>query len=124
MLMHLEKDAAGASVVSFPRDLMVDVPSFTDKSGVRRDAAVRQINTTYALGGPALVTRTLEALTDIRIDHYVQVNFSGVVHVVDALGGVDVCVKKSFSDTNNHRALAAGTHKLDGIDALKYVRLR
>src|SRR6478752_4376300 len=124
MLMHFEKDAEGATVVSFPRDLMVTVPAFTDKSGTKHSAAVRQINTAYALGGPSLVVQTVEQLTDIRIDHYVQVRFSGVVHVVDAIGGVDVCVKKSFTDKSTHLALSAGTHTLDGIDALKYVRLR
>src|SRR6478735_11289189 len=124
MLMHLAKDAEGATVVSFPRDLMVDVPAFTDSSGTEHSASTRQINTAYALGGPSLVVQTVEQLTDIHIDHYVQVRFSGVVHVVDAIGGVDVCVKKSFTDKSTHLALSAGTHTLDGIDALKYVRLR
>ena len=124
MLAHLENDAEGATITSFPRDLMVTVPAWTDANGVEQPESRRQINSVYALGGAPLVIQTIEAMTDVRIDHYVQVRFAGVVNVVDALGGVDVCVKEAFDDPKTRLALSAGEHDLNGVDALKYLRLR
>jgi LCP family protein required for cell wall assembly len=124
MLVQLAHGDTGASVVSFPRDLMVTTPAWTDADGKRHAPVRRQINAAYAAGGAALTVATVEALTEVRVDHVLQVRFSGVVRVVDALDGVDVCVPRTFSDDKTRLALERGTHRLDGVDALKYVRLR
>jgi anionic cell wall polymer biosynthesis LytR-Cps2A-Psr (LCP) family protein len=63
-------------------------------------------------------------MSDLRIDHYVELNFVGFVRMVDALGGVEICTKKDINDPKSHLTLPAGTHVLDGIDSLKFVRTR
>jgi anionic cell wall polymer biosynthesis LytR-Cps2A-Psr (LCP) family protein len=63
-------------------------------------------------------------MSDLRIDHYVELNFVGFVRMVDALGGVEICTKKDIDDPKSHLTLPAGTHVLDGIDSLKFVRTR
>jgi anionic cell wall polymer biosynthesis LytR-Cps2A-Psr (LCP) family protein len=63
-------------------------------------------------------------MSDLRIDHYVELNFVGFVRMVDALGGVEICTKKDINDPKSHLTLPAGTHVLDGVDSLKFVRTR
>jgi anionic cell wall polymer biosynthesis LytR-Cps2A-Psr (LCP) family protein len=63
-------------------------------------------------------------MSDLRIDHYVELNFVGFVRMVDALGGVEICTKKDIDDPKSHLTLPAGTHVLDGVDSLKFVRTR
>jgi anionic cell wall polymer biosynthesis LytR-Cps2A-Psr (LCP) family protein len=63
-------------------------------------------------------------MTELKIDHYIEVNFSGFAKVVDSLGGIEVCTKKDIDDPKSHLVLPAGVHTLNGIDALKYVRTR
>ena len=63
-------------------------------------------------------------MTDLKIDHYVEINFAGFADVVDALGGIEVCTKKDIDDPKSHLVLPAGVHTLDGIEALKFVRTR
>jgi LCP family protein required for cell wall assembly len=58
-------------------------------------------------------------MTDLKIDHYVEVNFAGFADVVDALGGIEVCTKKDIDDPKSHLVLAAGVHTLNGIEALE-----
>jgi anionic cell wall polymer biosynthesis LytR-Cps2A-Psr (LCP) family protein len=63
-------------------------------------------------------------MTELKIDHYVEISFAGFVGVVDALGGIQVCSKVPINDPKSHLVMAAGTHTLDGLEALKYVRTR
>jgi anionic cell wall polymer biosynthesis LytR-Cps2A-Psr (LCP) family protein len=63
-------------------------------------------------------------MTNLKIDHYVEVNFAGFADVVDALGGIEVCTKRDINDAKSHLVLPAGVHTLNGIEALKYVRTR
>jgi LCP family protein required for cell wall assembly len=81
-------------------------------------------NTAYALGGPACTQRTVEQLTGIRIDHFAVVKFDGFKYMVDALGGVEVCVPEEVNDTVGHIHLPAGTYEANGNQALDYVRVR
>jgi LCP family protein required for cell wall assembly len=115
LLVHVPADRGGAYVLSFPRDLYVRIPGTQGRD---------RINAGYALGGPALAVKTVEALTDVRIDHYLEVNFLAFARMVDALGGVHVCVPQSMKSTKAHLDLTAGRHKLDGPTALAYVRAR
>lgn len=114
ILVHVSKNQTKATLVSFPRDSYVEVPGL----------GKAKLNASYGLGGPRLVVQTIEKATGIRIDHYVEINFAGFTGMVDALGGVEVCTPRSIRDPNSHLKLAAGTHKLDGVDSLKYVRSR
>jgi LCP family protein required for cell wall assembly len=114
LLVHIPADHAGAYVLSFPRDLHVDVP------GLGKE----RINAAYSLGGPQLAIKTVESLTDVHIDHYLEVNFLAFARMVDALGGIDICVPKAMKSKKAHLDLPAGKHRLDGPTALAYVRAR
>ena len=81
-------------------------------------------NAAYAVGGPACTVKTVEKLTDIRINHFVVIDFNGFRKMVDALGGVEVCVPKEVNDTTGHITLPAGTYDVKGQRALDYVRVR
>jgi anionic cell wall polymer biosynthesis LytR-Cps2A-Psr (LCP) family protein len=70
------------------------------------------------------LVQTIEEMTNLKIDHYLEINFAGFANMIDALGGIQICTKKALSDSNSHLELPAGTHILDGITALAYVRSR
>jgi LCP family protein required for cell wall assembly len=122
MLLHIP-DAGPPILVSLPRDLLVDIPlPSTDKEDPF--PARNRINAAYALGGPRLQTRTVEATTGVHVDHYLEVGFGGFVGVVDAAGGVNVCLKRPIDDKRSGAHLDAGCQRLDGADALAFVRAR
>jgi LCP family protein required for cell wall assembly len=104
---------------------LVTIPAHRSQDGTR-DIPARpgKINAAFAFGGAPLLIQTLEDKTNLKIDHYVEVSFAGFTGVVDALGGIEVCSKVSINDPKSHLVMAAGTHLLDGIEALKYVRTR
>mgnify|MGYP000175546438 FL=1 len=83
-----------------------------------------KINAAFAFGGAPLLIQTIEAKTNLKIDHYVEVSFAGFTGVVDALGGIQVCSKVAINDPKSHLIMSAGSHVLGGIEALKYVRTR
>ena len=125
MLVHLSADRKRALVVSIPRDSMVPSPRncvvLTNRD---TDEVVRQWNQNFNKGGPACVIRTLERNTRILVDHFVVIDFMGFRRMVDALGGVEVCLPEPVSDPDAHIELEAGRHTLDGEEALGYVRMR
>lgn len=122
--VHISKDRGKAALISIPRDSYVDVPEWVDEDGDVRSARAMKVNETFAFGGPALTIRTLESMTGVRIDHYIEVNFAGFANVVDALGGVPICTNKALQDPKSHLDLPAGRNVLDGVNAVKYVRSR
>ncbi len=125
ILLHLSGDRSRAYGVSLPRDAMVERPECTSKNGHQKvPGGLTQFNAAYAVGGPACTVKTVERLTDIRIDHYVVVNFVGFQQMVNALGGVRVCVPQEVNDTIGHIHLPAGTYNVTGRQALDYVRVR
>lgn len=81
-------------------------------------------NSVYSLAGPACVVNTVEQLSGVRVDHFVEVDFAGFKGLVDALGGVTVTLDKPMSGAKGGLKLDAGTHRLDGTDSLKFVRTR
>ncbi|MER5636959.1 LCP family protein [Kitasatospora sp. NPDC002227] len=125
MLVQLSKDGGRASVVSIPRDSYVTIPAHRDQATGRQvPSGQGKINAAYGMGGAPLTVRTVEQNTGLRIDHYLQVNFLSFVSTVDALGGVAVCTAKPLKDDYSGLDLPAGTTRLDGAGALKYVRAR
>ena len=125
MLVHISKSRDRAVIISIPRDTLVVVPAHVGLDGKTQVAETHaKINAAFAWGGAKLLLQTLETKTNLRIDHYVEVNFAGFKNVVDALGGIQVCTKKDINDPGSHLVLPAGIHTLNGIDALKYVRTR
>src|SRR5580693_67702 len=102
------------TMVSIPRDSYVPIP------GYGRD----KINAAFAMGGAPLLAQTVEQATGLRLDHYAEVGFGGFAVVVDALGGITVCPVAPMDDPLAGIDLPAGCQKLDGRDALGYVRSR
>ncbi|WP_336033942.1 LCP family protein [Geodermatophilus sp. FMUSA9-8] len=112
MIARFTGDRQHAQLVSIPRDSWVDIP------GHGRD----KINAAYAYGGPSLLIQTVEQLTQVRIDHYVAIDFEGIVAVTDDLGGVDVVVAETTS--NGPYTFPAGVNHLDGDRARWYLGQR
>jgi LCP family protein required for cell wall assembly len=120
MIVHIYKGHKKATVVSIPRDTLVARPSCAGKAAAKSV----MFNTAYAVGGPACAVKTVESMTGIRMDHYIEVDFTGFEHLVDALGGVKVTTARDIDDNDSHLHLKAGTHTLTGKQALGLVRTR
>ncbi|WP_308406811.1 LCP family protein [Streptomyces sudanensis] len=124
ILLHLSARGHGLTAVSIPRDLMVEVPACRTKAGKRSAPRFAQFNLAFQVGGTACTVRTVERLTGIRVDHHVVVDFRGFKEMVDAVGGVRVCVREPVDDPDAGLRLPAGPRTLDGEQALGYVRAR
>ncbi|WP_369193703.1 LCP family protein [Streptomyces djakartensis] len=125
MIVHLYKGHKKASVVSIPRDTLIDRPACADTKGNEYPAAHGvMFNSAYSTGGAACAVKTVESITDLRMDHYLEVDFAGFQELVDDLGGVEITTTKSIDDPDSHLKLEAGTHRLDGEQALGLVRTR
>ncbi|WP_228471526.1 LCP family protein, partial [Streptomyces alkaliphilus] len=125
MVVHIAADRTTASVVSIPRDTLVSRPECARPDGTTAPAEDRAMfNESHAVGGPVCAVRTVEELTGIRMDHYVEVDFEGFEKIIDELGGVEVTVTRAVRDRHSGLDLAEGTHLLDGGDALALVRTR
>ena len=112
MIARFSADRRHAQLISIPRDSWVDIP------GHGRN----KINASYAFGGPTLLIQTVEQLTQVRIDHYVAIDFDGLIQVTDDLGGVDVVLAETT--TNGPYTFPAGTNHLDGDQARWYLAQR
>jgi LCP family protein required for cell wall assembly len=114
MLIHVSADRDHVTVVSLPRDSWVSIPGH----------GMNKINAAYGLGGPKLVVQTVEQDTGLTVNDFVQVNFLGFVKVIDALGGVNICLPFGVDDPYSGLHLSAGVHHVNGITALEYARDR
>ncbi|WP_217129862.1 LCP family protein [Streptomyces sp. AC558_RSS880] len=132
MLVHLSADRSNMSVVSMPRDTLVEIPKCTDPDdGTVYPASNGRTMTNQSLGhgGPGCTVATWQELTGIHIDHFVMVDFAGVVSMADAVGGVPVCVDANIHsrDSQGHGSglkLEKGTHPVKGEQALQWLRTR
>lgn len=124
LLVHISKKRDKAAIISVPRDTYARIPEHENSQGKLIPATYSKINSAYNWGGAPLLIQTFEAMSGLRIDHYVEINFVGFVRMVDALGGVEICTKRDIDDPKSHLVLPAGRHILDGVDSLKYVRTR
>ncbi|MGW2420042.1 LCP family protein [Streptomyces sp. NPDC001709] len=125
MIVHVYEGHKKASVVSIPRDTLIDRPACTDTKGTAHPAATGvMFNESYGTGGAACAVKTVESITGIRMDHYLEVDFAGFQRLIDDLGGVPVTTTKNINDPQSHLTLQAGTHTLNGQQALGLVRTR
>ncbi|KWX02374.1 Cell envelope-related transcriptional attenuator [Carbonactinospora thermoautotrophica] len=125
ILLHIAADRKSAVALSFPRDILVDIPSCKRPDGTKTWPERKQMfNRAFTYGGSACTIKTVEQLTDVRIDHHVVVDFQGFVNVVDALGGVPIYLPRAVDDKTGNIRLPAGCHLVKGKEALDYVRLR
>jgi LCP family protein required for cell wall assembly len=114
MLVHIPADHSRVQVVSLPRDSWVDIPG----------RGMNKINAAIGLGGPRLMVRTVEQATGLVINDYVEIDFLGFVKVINALGGVDVCLPHAVDDWYSGLHMSAGEHHVDGVTALEFARDR
>jgi LCP family protein required for cell wall assembly len=123
IMMHIPADHKSAQLVSIPRDLWVQVPAKNDApcgSGSRA-----KINASFAFGGLPRAVRTVECMTDVRVDHVLAIDFGGFKEVTDALGGVDLKVDQSITSIHKpYRKFVKGTMHMDGAQALDWIRQR
>jgi LCP family protein required for cell wall assembly len=125
MVVHLDAGRTRATIVSIPRDTLVTRPSCPLESGGSTAVAYNAMfNSAYAVGGPVCAVKTAESITDVRMDHYIEIDFSGFAKLVNVLGGVTVTTDQDIDDDDSHLHLKAGTHHLDGTQALALARTR
>ncbi|MEV7614245.1 LCP family protein [Streptomyces sp. NPDC089799] len=120
LLLHLSEDGRRASVVSLPRDSYVE---YADAAGTATGQRGK-INGAYAIGGGPMTVKTVEKATGLHIDHYLETGFTGFEDAVDRLGGATVCTDRPLRDENSGLDIAAGVHRTNGDDTLRYVRAR
>ncbi len=113
IVIHVPKSGR-ATMVSIPRDSYVSIPGYGQD----------KINASFAFGGPQLLVQTVEGATGLHIDHYAQIGFDGFAGMVDSLGGLDLCLKNAIDDPLAGINLPPGCQKLNGAEALGYVRSR
>ncbi|WP_327226281.1 LCP family protein [Streptomyces platensis] len=130
MLLHVSADRSNMSVISIPRDTRVTIPRCTDpKTHEVFPQTSAAINQSLQHGGPGCTLATWQELTGIYIDHFMMVDFGGVVDMADAIGGVPVCVDGNVysHDSKGHGSglkLTKGTHSVKGVQALQWLRTR
>ena len=126
ILLHLSADRKRAYGISIPRDSLVNRPECLDEDLNPIPGGTDVMwNEAFSVGGPACTVHQVEKLTGIRVDHFVVVDFAGFRGMVDAIGGVQVCIPEpGIQDAAHGINIPAGTRKLEGYQALNYVRER
>jgi LCP family protein required for cell wall assembly len=124
-MILLHTGTHGTTMMSLPRDSWVTIPSFIrPETGKHYRTSRNKLNAAYSLGGPELLVRTIERNTGLHVDHYAEIGFAGFVGVVDAVGGVEMCLDREIKDDKSGADLKKGCHNLDGSKALAFVRQR
>ncbi|KJK55782.1 LCP family protein [Saccharothrix sp. ST-888] len=126
LLFHIAKDRSNATVISIPRDLLVRIPDCRNGTKKIPGESRAMFNTSLGQAGrdPGCTWLTVEKLTNIRVDHFVMVNFEAVKTLSSAVGGVEVCAAKDIDDPGSHLRMAKGRHTVQGEEALAFVRTR
>lgn len=124
MIAHLAADRKSAVIVSIPRDTMVKGPKKCDLEAPTDEWVMKQFNDNFSQGGAACTIKVVEEMTGLYIDHVATVDFTGFKDMVDALGTVEVCLTAPVKDGASGANFPAGRQKLDGEQALAFVRLR
>ncbi len=113
ILIH-QPESGPTAMISIPRDSYVDIPGY----------GPNKINAAFAFGGAPLLVQTVEQLTGLTIDRYLEVGFNGVQNVVDGVGGVELCYDSTVNDPYSGLDWTAGCHMVDGVTALAFSRMR
>ena len=98
LLVHISKARDKAVMISIPRDTFALIPEHTSKTGKLIPAVYSKINSSFNWGGAPLLIQTIEEMTELKIDHYIEINFAGFARIVDSIGGVEICTKKNIND--------------------------
>jgi LCP family protein required for cell wall assembly len=125
MLVHISDAPRRVTVISFPRDLIVPIPSCSRKDGSESSPMSGQaLNATYSIGGLSCIVRTISQLSGLNIPFAAKVTWGGVIQVTDAVGGVQVCLASGIKDPYTGINWPAGTRTIKGLEALQFLRTR
>lgn len=126
MLLQISEDRENVTVVSFPRDLLVDIPECTDPDTgeVFEPVDNAMLNTAAENGGPGCTVATINDLTGLNVDHFMLADFNAVTELSSAVGGVEVCVNQEVDDPKSGLELPAGVSSVEGEQALAFLRSR
>jgi LCP family protein required for cell wall assembly len=114
-IMVLHKASNGfVSLMSIPRDTYVKIPNNNSN----------KINASFSIGGPKLLEQTIEDLTGMKVDHYVEINFKGLIKLVNAIGGINLCYDRNVNDAKSGMKWKKGCHDITGSEALSFSRMR
>jgi LCP family protein required for cell wall assembly len=114
MVAHIPDNDVRPTLLSLPRDSQVKIPGH----------GTSKINAAFSIGGAPLLLETVEGATGLRMDHYAEIGFGGFANIVDAVGGVNMCIDNEMHDTITNVTIPAGCQDLDGAQALGFVRMR
>lgn len=124
LLVHISGDRQSVTALSIPRDLVTTIPSCRLPDGSESGPYEDRFNAAFYLGGPECTIRTVTELTGVPVHHFAVVDFRGFTEVVDALGGVEICLAEAVSDPLADLYLKPGIHTIEGDQALGFVRTR
>lgn len=124
LLLHVSGDRTRVTGMSIPRDSLVTLPMCKNRQGQMQGGYTGRFNEAFDIGGPGCTVKAVEELTGIPVDHFVVVDFNGFKDMVDAVGGVEICLEKPVSDYHARLELPAGKQTIKGETALAYVRAR
>lgn len=126
LIIHVSKAPRRVTIISFPRDLMVEVPSCVREDGFEASAMSKQpLNSIYAHAGLSCVAKTIGELAELQIGFAAKLSFDGVIEMTDAIGGVEVCIGEGgMSDAHTGIDWPAGSRTVEGVEALQFLRTR
>lgn len=124
MLIHLSARRDRVSVIGLPRDSWAHIPQYRGPDGKQRKAHPAKLNAAYQEGGAELTVKTVESMTGLSVDRFLQVDFRRFMDSVDEVGGVEVCTPRRLKDFATGMDLKPGKHRLGGGQSLQYVRSR
>lgn len=125
LIASVNIDSGAATLVNLPRDLLVDLPACDPVEGYEgMDAHSGMFNSAMTFGGVGCQWKAVEQVTGVHLDHFIMMDFSGFIDMVDALGGVEMCIPEAIDDPKAHLELEAGEQILNGEDSLGFVRSR
>ncbi|WP_235038095.1 LCP family protein [Microbacterium sp. 18062] len=125
LLVHISDNPRRVTVISFPRDLMIPIPSCEQEDGSTTSAMSKQpLNSTFTYGGLSCTVKTISQLTGQSIPYAAKVTWGGVIEITNAVGGVDVCIANGIRDRYTGIDWPAGTRNIQGLEALQFLRTR
>lgn len=124
ILLHVSADRTHALAVSIPRDTLITLPECTAENGDTAGGYKSKFNAAYDLGGPGCTLKAVQQMTGLPVEHFMVVDFGGFKNIVDAVGGVEICLEQAVVDKQAGLNLPKGKQVVQGKDALAFVRAR
>ena len=124
ILLHVSADRKHAVAVSIPRDTLITLPKCENEKGQTVGGGTGKFNEAFDIAGPGCTIKAVEEMSGITVDNFMMVDFGGFKRIVDAVGGVEICLAKDVNDPKSGLKLSKGKHIVTGEEALAFVRAR